>query len=57
MGLKQSDKIDLLKLEYEKLTSEQRIYVEQYAPTLNIFGVTVLAGFAAALVFHSVIVY
>ena len=49
MGLKQSDKIDLLKMEYEKLTSEQRMYIEQYAPTLNIFGVTVLAGFAAAL--------
>lgn len=52
MAISSADKLDLLKMEYEKLTTEQRMYIEQYAPTLNVFGVTVLAGFAAALV-HS----
>jgi hypothetical protein len=50
MALAEADKLELLKLEYEKLTSEQRMYIQQYAPTLSVFGVTVLAGFAAALV-------
>lgn len=50
MVISATEKVELLKLEYEKLTAEQRMYVEQYTPTLNVFGVTVLAGFAAALV-------
>lgn len=40
--------IDLLKVEYVRLTTEQHIYIQQYTPTLNVFGTTVLMGFAFA---------
>lgn len=43
-----SDELDLLKIEYEALRSEIRMYIEQYSPKFTIFGVFVLSAFTFA---------
>lgn len=43
-----SQEIDLIKMEYERLTAEIRLYTEQYSPKFSAFGIFVLSAFSFA---------
>jgi hypothetical protein len=48
-GLSNADTISILLAEYERLTAEIRMYIEEFSPRFNIFAVLVVSSFGFAL--------